>query len=119
MKRKPKKDKTTRPRCVCGQFADIYYRQSTKKWVEGSCRKCQEKAMEAELSPGGALRFLDDFEVEYEVVEVTETYCEVAEYTGRARRMVVDGEALWIAIFKVPMSDGSFEWYGQPIPWEE
>jgi hypothetical protein len=115
-----KSPKSSRPRCICGAFCDIHYDFGRRIWREGSCTKCQEKAMDAELQEGGAIRFVDEFEVEWEYFNVTAEWAAIAEYTGRCRLMDIDGERLWVAIFKAPTTaEGVYEWFGQPIPWEE
>lgn len=122
MKPKAKKRKskeTSRPRCICGALAEEWYDPSTRGFKPGSCTRCQEKAVDAELAEGGAIRFTDDQEMKWEYFDVTAEWVAVAEFTGRCRLMEVDGENLWMAIFKCPTADGDFLWLGQPVPWEE
>jgi hypothetical protein len=117
-----KKKVTSRPRCICGAYADLMYMPGQRSlgkpvFTDLACRKCTGLALDANMVPGGCLKFVDQLEVEWVVYEVDEAEAEAAVYTERCRRIEVEGEVHLMAIFKIQYEHG-WEWYAQPIPYE-
>jgi hypothetical protein len=117
-----KKKVKSRPRCICGAYADLIYMPSRKTqglspWVEATCRKCSRYAMDAKMVAGGCLKFIDDMEMEFQEYDASEEEAAAAVFTERSRHMNVDGENYMMAIFKIEYEHGP-EWFAQPVPWE-
>jgi hypothetical protein len=121
-KKVPLSKQKSRPRCVCGAYADLVYMPGQRHlgkpvFVDQACRKCTRLAMDATMVAGGCLKFIDDMEVEWQAYEVDEAEAAAAIFTERCRRIDVDGEIYLMAIFKLEYEHG-WEWYAQPIPFE-
>ena len=120
---KKKQKQTARPRCVCGAFADLYFLPSRKAqglnpWVDASCKKCLRLAVDAQMVPGGALKFIDQFEMEWEEYDISEDEAAAAIFTDRCRRVDIGDEVYLMAIFKIEFEHG-WDWFAQPIPYPE